>query len=250
MRPSLVLKSLLTYFTRYTGDVESQPLDDGIAAISALADPHRRALYGYVVRERRPVSRDEAAEAVSLPRTTAAFHLDRLVTDGLLDTEYRRLSGRGGPGAGRPSKLYRRAGREIAVSLPPRSYDLAGQILASAVTDATRTGEPVHAVLERVARAHGVQMGAARPKRRTSARARIAGILADHGFEPELTGRRVVLANCPFHSLAENHRELVCGMNRALLEGVIAGAEGAPLTAVPECAPGRCCVSIAPRKES
>ena len=107
-----------------------------VTGVGALAEPARRALYRYVVAQPEPVSRDQAAAGAGLPRHTAKFHLDKLVADGLLDTEYRRLSGRRGPGAGRPTKLYRRSSRQLAVSLPPRLYDLAGQILAGAVETA------------------------------------------------------------------------------------------------------------------
>jgi predicted ArsR family transcriptional regulator len=114
-----------------------------VSGVGALAEPARRALYLYVVAQPEPVSRDQAAAGAGLPRHTAKFHLDKLVADGLLDTEYRRLSGRRGPGAGRPTKLYRRSGRQVAVTLPPRHYDLAGQILARAVEDAARDGVPI-----------------------------------------------------------------------------------------------------------
>src|SRR5215207_8097390 len=104
-----------------------------VTGIGALADDTRRALYEYVVAHADPVGRDQAAAALDLARHNVSHHLDRLVADGLLEVEFRRLTGRRGPGAGRPSKLYRRAEAEIAVSLPPRRYDLVGGILATAV---------------------------------------------------------------------------------------------------------------------
>ena len=93
-----------------------------ITAIAALGDDTRRALFGFVARAPEPVGRDEAAAALELPRSTAAFHLDRLVEAGLLITEHRRLSGRSGPGAGRPAKLYAVAPGEIVASAPERHY--------------------------------------------------------------------------------------------------------------------------------
>src|SRR5690349_15154177 len=114
-----------------------------VAAVGALADPTRCALYRYVAAGPAPVSRDEAAAAVGVPRHIARFHLDRLAAEGLLDTEFRRLTGRRGPGAGRPTKLYRRSAREVAVTLPPRHYDLAGQVLAAGVDESARAGVPV-----------------------------------------------------------------------------------------------------------
>jgi predicted ArsR family transcriptional regulator len=106
---------------------------DDVESIGALAEPVRRALYEWVVGQAAPVSRDQAAAGAGVPRHTAKFHLDKLVADGLLETEFRRLTGRRGPGAGRPAKLYRRSPREVAVTLPPRRYELAARIMAAAL---------------------------------------------------------------------------------------------------------------------
>src|SRR5918997_1267884 len=132
---------------------------DGVAAVAALAEPTRRRVYEHVSRQPAPVDRDEVAAAVGLPRTTAAFHLDRLARSGLLDVHFERRSGRSGPGAGRPAKLYRRADRPVAVSLPGRRYDLAGELLAGALAEADASGERPAAVLERRAAALGKHLG-------------------------------------------------------------------------------------------
>lgn len=100
-------------------------LDSRLEKLSALAEPLRRTLYAFVVRARAPVTREQAAEGVDVPLHVAKFHLDRLVDDGLLEADYRRPPGRGGPGAGRPAKVYRRADVEVEVSLPERRYDVA-----------------------------------------------------------------------------------------------------------------------------
>ena len=205
-----------------------------VRGVGALAEPARRALYRYVVAQPEPVSRDQAAAGAGLPRHTAKFHLDKLVADGLLDTEYRRLSGRRGPGAGRPTKLYRRSSRQVTVTLPPRHYDLAGQILAAAVEDAARDGAPVLQAVRRAAVDAGHRLGAAqRPRDGGSAAATaaaaalddaaaldnaaaldvVAAVLDAYGYEPRVQGDRVVLANCPFHALAREHTALVCDMN-------------------------------------
>src|SRR4051795_2706462 len=134
-----------------------------VSGVSALAEPARRALYLYVATQQEPVSRDAAAEAVGLPRHTARFHLDRLVEEGLLDTEFRRLSGRRGPGAGRPAKLYRRSARELDVSVPERRYDTAGQILADAVARAADDGTPVLTAVAAAATDAGRRLAAGTP---------------------------------------------------------------------------------------
>src|SRR5579859_5431142 len=112
---------------------QSPSAESQLAATALLAEPVRRSLYLFVVRQADAVSRDQAAEGVGIERSLAAFHLDKLVEGGLLEATYRRLHGRTGPGAGRPSKLYRRSAVEIDVNVPERRYQLLAQLLAGAV---------------------------------------------------------------------------------------------------------------------
>jgi predicted ArsR family transcriptional regulator len=230
--------------------VDQRDPDAAIAAVAALADRLPRTLYRFVAAQDHAVSRDEAAAAAGASRSAAAFHLDRLVDRGLLETEFRRLSGRAGPGAGRPSKLYRRAVREVALSLPARHYDVVAKLLASAVTESAGTGAPVRTTLERLARQRGAELAAAfrqkcdpRSGRATQVLA-AAEVLADQGYEPRAGERSVVLANCPFRALATGHPELVCGMNVALLEGFAGALPEARLSVRLEPSPERCCVRL------
>jgi len=224
-----------------------------VSGVGALAEPARRALYLYVVAQPEPVSRDQAAAGAGLPRHTAKFHLDKLVADGLLDTEYRRLSGRRGPGAGRPTKLYRRSSRQVAVTLPPRHYDLAGQILARAVEDAAHDGVPVLQAVQRAAVDAGHRLGAAqhRPDEGpatasgdAAALDDVATVLNAHGYEPRVQGDRVVLANCPFHALAREHTALVCGMNLHLITALLDELGRPDVQTGLDPAPQRCCVTL------
>lgn len=128
-----------------------------ISAAAQLADPTRRALYRIVAASPHPLARDEAAEAAGVSVALAAFHLDRLTAAGLLETEFRRRSGRQGPGAGRPAKLYRRAATTIDFSLPARRYGLAATLLAEAVAEA---GSDAIEALRRVARTWGREVAA------------------------------------------------------------------------------------------
>jgi predicted ArsR family transcriptional regulator len=218
-----------------------------VAQVAALAEPTRRRLYEHVVRQPGPVSRDEAASALGLARATVAFHLDRLVDDGLLDVHHERRTGRSGPGAGRPAKLYRRAGRSVSVSLPARRYDLAGTLLAAALAEVQRTGEPPAEALARLAHGRGAELGAAASDGGpgADARAAVLRLLEEHGFEPRAEGGDVVLVNCPFHALAQEHPDLVCGMNLRLLEGVLAGTAGTGWTARLRPHADVCCVRLA-----
>lgn len=217
--------------------MSSDPTDP-IAAVAALDEPTRRRLYDYVVRSREPVGRDEASEAVGVSRPTAAFHLDRLAEEGLLDVVHRRLSGRAGPGAGRPAKLYLRSAQEVEVSLPGRRYELAGELLAAAVEESELAGEPVRTAVANRALAVGRQMGEA-----TGGSDPLPALEA-HGFEPRLEDGVVRLGNCPFHQLAQAHRDLVCGMNLHLLEGLLSGLEPSGYTASLAPTPGHCCVVL------
>ena len=213
-------------------------VDRRLERLGGLVDPVRRALYRFVAGAGSLVSRDEAASAVDVSRSLAAYHLDRLAEDGLLEVTYQRRTGRSGPGAGRPAKLYRRAPGEITVSVPPRDYELVARLLAAAVDAAN--DEPVGTALTSVARTTGRAMGAdVRAGSRT-----LLEVLDEHGYEPVAgEGGEVRLRNCPFHLLAEEHRTLVCGMNVAMLAGVVAGS-GYRAALDPE--QGWCCVRLRP----
>lgn len=227
--------------------MEPGELDHQIAGLAALDEPVRRSLYFYVVSRQGDVSRDEAAQAVGVSRTLAGFHLDRLAEEGLLDTSFRRLSGRTGPGAGRPAKLYRRSGRQLEVSLPQRSYELAARVLAEALQ---ASGAPHKSALRKTARMIGARIGAdarARAGSRPGKKRLLAGTvaaLAANGYEPEHAAGEIRLRNCPFHALVGEHKDLVCGMNLALIEGVVGGLDLRGARPVLDPQPGMCCVAL------
>ena len=231
-------------------DAVTDEFAERVAGIGALAEPARRTLYEYVVAQPAPVSREQAAAATGVAVHSAKFHLDRLEAEGLLEVEFRRLSGRSGPGAGRPAKLYRRSAREVAVSLPERRYDLAGRILASAVDRATQEGVAVQTAVRDAAGREGRRAGEAAE---TAAPAegpeldRLADTLADHGYEPRMRDDELVLANCPFDALAREHTALVCGLNEAFVGGVLDGLGCAGVDACLDPEPGLCCVKARPR---
>ncbi|MGZ6214074.1 MAG: helix-turn-helix transcriptional regulator [Candidatus Limnocylindria bacterium] len=217
-----------------------------LAELAVLAEPVRRRLYLYVLSAADAVSRDAAAAAAGIGRPLAAFHLDRLVDAGLLTTEFRRLSGRSGPGAGRTSKLYRASRREVLGSAPPRRYDVAADLFAAAI-DAS---PPTDAVLGRLAAERGRELGA-EARRRAGGRAKSAGriaaietILREAGYAPFRSGDEIRLVNCPFDALAQHHRDVTCGMNLALIGGMLDGAGLASSAARLEFRPGLCCVAI------
>ena len=138
------------------------PWNRRIAAVASLRDESRRKLFDFVASAGRAVSRDDAAGALGLPRSTASFQLDRLVQDGLLAVEFRKLGGRGGPGSGRPAKLYLAAVREVAASVPDRNYDLAAELLVAAIEESAADGGSAREALVRTAYARGLAAAHAR----------------------------------------------------------------------------------------
>jgi predicted ArsR family transcriptional regulator len=210
-----------------------------IAAVASLGDENRRKLFSFVASSPGPVGRDDAAGALGLPRSTASFHLDRMVQDGLLAVEFRKLAGRAGPGSGRPAKMYRTALPEVGASVPDRNYDLAGELMVAAIEHSTTAGEPVRDALLRASHAKGQAMAAGCGS--------FVEFLAAEGYEPQPDGAGgYVLVNCPFHRLAEGHEEVVCAMNGAFLSGAAAGC-GVPEDRVAKNrAAGQCCARITP----
>jgi predicted ArsR family transcriptional regulator len=207
-----------------------------VDAVGVLSDRHRAELYRLVAASDHPLSRDEAAMQSGMPRTTAAFHLDRLVDAGLLAVEHRRLTGRSGPGAGRPTKLYRAAQIEVMGSVPERHYELAGELLASSIERGERDGTTTREALDAEARELGADIG--------RSHASLEEALTQCGYAPTDDGAGgFTLENCPFHALATGHTPLVCGANLALVQGVVEATGDDRMPAL-EPSAGRCCVAL------
>jgi predicted ArsR family transcriptional regulator len=240
------------------------PWNRRIAAVASLGDETRRKLFDFVASGGCAVSRDDAASALGLPRSTASFQLDRLARDGLLTVEFRKLGGKGGPGSGRPAKLYRAAAGEVAASVPDRNYDLAAELLVAAVEESTASGGSAGEALVSAARERGLAearatAAAAGPPdaRPGAAGTRFAGFLAAEGYRPADDGAGgLVLLNCPFHRIAGGHTGVVCAMNGAFLAGAAAGCGIDPgrvqalaideLRAQGAARPAQCCARITP----
>jgi predicted ArsR family transcriptional regulator len=205
---------------------------DSLGALSSLGDATRRRIYDHVSAQPAPVSREEVAAAAAIGRTLAAYHLDRLAAEGLLTVTSERRTGRTGPGAGRPAKLYTRSQAEVSVSVPPRDYHLAARLLADAAA-ADTAGHTRRALL-----AAAAQLG----RELATEGAELEPLLRERGYEPYDDDGVVRLRNCPFHAVAQRQPEVVCDMNLALLDGLVEDTPG--LTATLEPGPGRCCVAL------
>jgi predicted ArsR family transcriptional regulator len=215
---------------------------DPLRAIGRLADPVRRRLYDIVSSRSQPTSREAAAEAAGIRRSLAAYHLDKLVADGLLQTSYARTGERTGPGAGRTAKLYRRSDAEFTASLPPRDYERAALLLAAAL-DHEPTGAARTALVDgayQVGRESVDPTGGGDPDPLVNA-------LAATGYEPVCVEGAIRLRNCPFHHLAAQHRDLICGMNVSLVQGMVDALPDDGRTARLDRGATGCCVAIAAR---
>jgi predicted ArsR family transcriptional regulator len=219
-------------------------LERRLNALASLAAPVRLAPYRCVAGREQGLGRDEAAAAVGISRKLAAYHLDKLAEVGLLEVRFERRSGRSGPGAGRPAKIYLRSARPLEVALPARNYPLIAELLADAVqvdpSGAARAG------LERAARAAGAENAVHADEDHSRPRDAADGhaALARHGYEPYDDEGVTRLRNCPFQRLAQTHRELVCRANLAFVEGLVQRLRAWGLRAVLDPRPGRCCVAL------
>jgi predicted ArsR family transcriptional regulator len=221
--------------------MQSTARSHDLAAVRLLDDPVRRRLYDWVVAQPDAVGREAAAVGVGVSRGLAAFHLDKLVRAGLLDASYRRLSGRVGPGAGRPARVYRRSDREFNVSVPERRYERVATLFASAL-ERLGDGSPPAGLSEA---AHEAGRELAKGAGRGSGRTRLVRALDRAGYEPITDSHGTIrLRNCPFDALAEAHRTLVCGTNLAMADGIVAGIGASDTRPVLDRQPGFCCVAF------
>ena len=218
-----------------------------VMAVALLAEPTRQRLYLYLRERKQPVGREEAARHTGVKPRLAAFHLDRMAEAGLLDVEFRRLSGRVGPGAGRPAKVYSVSARSFSVEIPQTRYALAASMMATALSAggpradgaeslqgvATAVGENLGDEIRRQTRTKGARQQAVRSK------------LKQLGYEPQVQeSGEWTMRNCIFSELSISHRELVCPMNAALVTGLLDGAHVSSLHVERRMERPGCCVKV------
>jgi predicted ArsR family transcriptional regulator len=226
---------------------------DAWPAIGVLSESRRREAYDFVVAQNGPVTRDEVSAALSMTRSLAAFHLDKLAGAGLLATSFRRPADRvAGPGAGRPSKLYEASDLEISVSIPPRRYDILGRIMAKAIGSINNRSDGAATAARRIARQEGFDVGQQHTTTgRKSTKKLVAAVsdtLAQYGYEPRTQTSSILLVNCPYRALVDVAPRLVCDINENFVAGVIAGLRADEVVAAELCGPigSNCCVRIRP----
>lgn len=227
-------------------------MDDAkdLTAVALLAEPIRQRLYAYVRDRHEPVGREEVARHAGITVKLAAFHLDKMADVGLLEVEYRRLSGRVGPGAGRPAKLYSVSSRSFSVTVPQTRYALAAAMMATALSE-RYAGSDGATALQDVATTVGERLGEdvrARARSESARREALVGKLAALGYEPQTQeSGELALRNCIFPELSASHRDLVCGMNVAFVRGLVRGARLRSLAVHKRPVEGGCCARFTRR---
>lgn len=189
-----------------------------------------------------PVTIAALQRLTRLHENTLREHLDGLIRAGLVR---RRLAGP--RGRGRPAWLYEH------VDVDPTAVEYAGLAAALARTIATTSADPGRAG-ESAGEAWGRELAGARPSAPLpgeAARAEVVTVMADLGFEPEVSDvdpAQVRLTRCPLLEAAHRYPEIVCAVHLGLVRGALAahGADpvGTQLHAFSE--PGACLLVVPP----
>jgi predicted ArsR family transcriptional regulator len=218
---------------------DASSFDDALDRLCVLEDPIRRAVYRTVREAGEPLTRVGVGQRASISTRLATFHLEKLVDEGFLVAAFDRPED--APSVGRPAKRYAPADLELEVSIPPRRYDIAADILASVLGQVVEATPPAGDIAS-VAAEHGQRIG--RRLRRRARGDRLLVTLRILGYEPSVRGGTIVLGNCPFRRAAEAQPEVVCQMNHGFVHGILTGLGTRSRTSVLDRQPGRCCVVL------
>lgn len=217
-----------------------------MAAVAALSDPTRSAVFEWTQASDGPVTREDVAAALGISRKLAAFHLDRLVAAGLLSTELAAPQK-----VGRAPRVYRPSDRHVEVSVPPRDPEAAAGILLRALTDVAQSRDTAVEAVSRAASQRGRAVGAEVSCRRRLGRLGperaltvLTELLNEHGYLTANERDVLRLRNCPFRPLVEQDTPVICALNHAFISGVVDGLQARGVTALLRPHPTGCCVEI------
>ncbi len=189
--------------------------DARLDVLKALGDNTRYAIYLELARSPAPRSTSDIADTLGLHVNTVRPHLDRMRDVGLLDL---RVGATGG--VGRPQHLYSLATDAPSLGLEPPAFPrLAAMLLRMADAAGLEGADAAEAGREQGRLdAEGFAPG-------TPCLDALMGQLAEMGFDPEVEGDAagvtVGFTHCPFRDLAEANPDLVCGLHRGMVEGLV-----------------------------
>jgi predicted ArsR family transcriptional regulator len=195
-----------------------------VDALTGIAQPELREVVLFTRAQARAVSADDVAGHFGINRTVARSRLDRLAAAGLLTIAFERRSGRTGPGAGRPTKLYSVPPETVAIEFPERHYDrLVGRLVAA--LPAADREDALRAVGEEFAQdlAENAGLGRARDVRTAAERACTA--LGKLGFQAVVTDASedqvtIRTPTCPLRPLVLANPE-TASIDRGLWVGLV-----------------------------
>jgi predicted ArsR family transcriptional regulator len=176
-----------------------------VDALAGIAQPELREIVLFARARTQPVSADDVAAHFGIHRSVARGRLERLAAAGLLEASFERRTGRSGPGAGRPAKVYGVPPETAALEFPQRHYEqLVGHLVAALPDDEreqalTRVGDEFARDL-----AESVQLGRANDVRTAAERACAAlGRLGFQASVAEASEEQVTIttATCPLRPL-------------------------------------------------
>lgn len=196
-------------------------------ALQAVGAPELREALVFVRRSEGPVSADDLAATQGVHRNVARRRLDRLTEAGLLLSRSERLTGRSGPGAGRPAKVYVPAPETRAIEFPARHHDDLVGALLDVLPDRSRSARLRDAGARFGARlldATGVTPLADR-RRGLERLCRALGALGFTTRVESIDAEKAVLVSpaCPLRPLVVARPE-VAELDRAMWCGLVAGA--------------------------
>ena len=201
--------------------------------LEAVGVPELREALLFARGRPRPITADELAADRRIHRTVARRRLDRLTAAGLLISRFERRTGRSGPGAGRPAKIYSPAPETAAIEFPARHYEELVGLLLEALPAQSRsqrlraTGVALAARLLRgspIVPVRDVRLGLERA-------CEALGHLGFQASVETVDGDSAVIASptCPLRPLvvarpetAEIDRGMWCGLVAAALRGATA----------------------------
>jgi predicted ArsR family transcriptional regulator len=171
------------------------------------------------------VTAAQVAAEFSIHANVARHHLDRLADEGYLEITHKRPDGKNGSGAGRPAKCYTATDKEIEVQFPARRYDLLADLLIRIV----QRLEPERAseIAAEVGREYGIELAGTLSLPETagfdSVLATVQQAMVDVGFavDTNTTNRQLLMSHCPFGRTAFDHPEVVCSLDRGIVNGLM-----------------------------
>lgn len=190
---------------------------------AVLADDTRYHIYRAIAEQPgADVTVADIAERFHLHPNVARMHLSKLEQAGFLVTDLRKAAG-----GGRPARLYRLSEKVVTFGFPPRRYELLARLALTALA-ADGSVEKAGRAAHEAGLSEGRRVVAER-RRPPHTRDEIADVVRlvaeDQGLLPDLVwrddGLRITVHNCAFRELSGGDPDLVCGMHRSFLEGVV-----------------------------